>query len=176
MTKTPLLLLTLIILLVFSGCTQTTVKTVEKFEISVTTVQKTTKTQENLSIIYTIEDDEITDYQDPIVDFQLKPLPPLGSKSTDDAYIFYDAYDYDPRAFKDSSGIYQIRWTDDEATFLVSGTARIKMIDNYDVRLRLRLDPFELSNLEQSDLKIKFHNKDSSWSKTYNINIITIEV
>jgi len=149
-------------------------KTVEEFEISVTPIQSITKSDKNLTVVYTIEDNEITDYQDPIIDFKLTPIPPPGSKSTDDAYILYYGHDYDPRAFKDSVGIYQIRWTDDESTTLVNGNARIKMVDDYTVRLRLHLDPFELARLETSNLKITFHNKDNSWSETYNIKIITI--
>jgi len=170
----------LFVLLLLSGCLQqSTVKSAE-FDTQVNTVQNSnydSNLKQITVIVQTDEDDNLIDYRNPIINFTFVIYPPPGSYEDDYAYLIFSAHDYDPRIFRDSDGIYQLIWKDENRdTFLISGEKRLKMLNAPYLELEMKLNPYQLAEIGDSSLQITFHNLDDSWSDTYDVLFLGVEV
>lgn len=168
-----------ITLIFFTGCTQqTTVKHAEFLsypdEIRNCDYRDFDK---SFNILIQKEGNLLVDYSNPIMEFEIVPLPEDMSDKDDYAYLFFECSGFDKRIFRDSHGIYQLIWTDEDDTiFLESGQRRTNMIDKITLQLELKLNPFQLIDLERSEFEINFWNYDNSWRETYTVNLIGIEL
>jgi len=171
-------LLLLFILILFTGCLQQSAVKSAVFRVNVDTIQNCAymRDEKTISIIVKTQDDRIIDYRNPKLNFTFEIIPPSGSYRDDYAYLFFSAHDYDPRIFRDSEGIYQIKWTHGREIYLINGYRRLQMLDTYHLNLELKLNPFQLSEIQDSSMQITFHNKDNSWSDTYTVNFVGVEI
>ena len=174
--------LTFIILLslLLSGClVQTTTPQYIKFDINPQTIQNANydRYTRNYTITAQLNNNSLINYRNPIFQFTITPHIENIVDKDDYNYLFFNVSNYDKRLFRDADGVYQIIWTDhDSNIWHVSGENRYTMEDTITLTLELKLNPYQLIQISSSSLTINFHNRDNSWSESYHVKLIGIDI
>jgi hypothetical protein len=195
----PLLLLTIPVIFLLSGCTQFLPNTVgdkpSSFNITPAEVISssynpgTIFTNSNFtvpvvacSVSRVIRNCDNTTWRDPRMSFRIEPIPGPGQGLNDYSTIYFSVKGYDRQIagktiIEFSGNEYQVVFRDSSYSWLISGYQRIKYGETSTLTLDLFVNPIPFSYLlpgETQDLTLTFSNSDNTWKATYLIRFIVI--
>jgi hypothetical protein len=124
--------------------------------------------------------DNTTAWADPRLTFGVIPVPFAGADADDLATICFEVENYDAyididdavnqRLITKSTGDYQVIWRQDSTVWYVEGEKTMLMTENISLTLDFDVNQVGFSYMDLNDpveLKVKFSNKDNTWSKSY---------
>lgn len=119
----------------------------------------------------------LIDWKDPVISFTVWAHPLPGSTTDDHVTIYFSVEDFDTEIFK-FNGAYQLLWneTGTNTLWYESGSKTMPFRKQFNITLTLDVSIYDLSLKTQSDLVIKFRNKERTWEKSYNFLISIVEV
>jgi hypothetical protein len=127
-----------------------------------------------------------TTWENPRMQFVLKPLPWAGADADDLATIYFEVNNPDLTIETSTTGNYylltktggnrQAIWTVSGLTSYVEGSHTVLLTGNATITLDLTVNQDSAGRIENTydpiTLSITFHNGDWSWSKSYNIDFM----
>ena len=166
-------------LILICGCLEVATTTDIDYDIKTRCIQNVNydRSTENFTVAVIRNNGTLMDYSRPIISFTVTPHLKSIRDKDDYAYLLFSVTDYEKQLFKDSDGIYQLKWQDENGDiWLMHGERRITLDETITLTLTLNLNPFQLINVESSSLDINFMNYDNTWSESYHAILRGIDI